>query len=659
MKKSKLILLLLLGITVITGFGQNKKAVTTSTTKDSEITVFVAKKIITMDSSWPEAKAVAVQDGIILSVGRTLEELEPWLKGRKYKLDNTFKDKILTPGLIESHGHPTLGGLEYNLPLVSHLPMSQPYGKDFPGVKNAEEGLALIKKYVAESKDPDKPILVFGWDIIVNGMELDKTILDKIAPKQPLAVWDASAHQSFVNTAFIKRQKLTDDLVTKLPGARAGADGHLNGKFQSSTATAFVLLPIVADLLKPENSVPRLRSMLDMSLKGGITTQSELTFGTLNIDAELATLKQVINSPDARTRLVAVTDAEVLLEHVGKDINKAKSYVSNLQNSSNDMLGFRGVKFYGDDAFISQNMSMVKPGYVDGHEGVYNTQPEVMFDTYWPWWEAGFNIYVHSNGTGGNDESLKVLAELQAKKFRLDHRFALQHYGMSRGEMARTLKTLGGMVSANPYYVYYRGEFNEKGIGTDRANTAVKLKSLVDAGVPTTLHSDSPMGPPRPLEWVWIAVNRPSIESNKILAPAERVTVEQAMRMVTIEAAFHLGMENKIGSIEAGKFADFTVLEEDPFTVDPMKIKDIAIWGTVLGGRPQAISSIVPEPSLKFRDYDKFMTNLVLTPAEKLELQKMKKVTSADLPNYYEDAYTTHGIVEMLRRNQLKVADAK
>jgi predicted amidohydrolase YtcJ len=344
---------------------------------------------------------------------------------------------------------------------------------------------------------------------------------------------------------------------------------------------------------------------------------------------------------------------------VGKDINKAKSYVSNLQNSSNDMLGFRGVKFYGDDAFISQNMSMVKPGYVDGHEGVYNTQPEVMFDTYWPWWEAGFNIYVHSNGTGGNDESLKVLAELQAKKFRLDHRFALQHYGMSRGEMARTLKTLGGMVSANPYYVYYRGEFNEKGIGTDRANTAVKLKSLVDAGVPTTLHSDSPMGPPRPLEWVWIAVNRPSIESNKILAPAERVTVEQAMRMVTIEAAFHLGMENKIGSIEAGKFADFTVLEEDPFTVDPMKIKDIAIWGTVLGGRPQAISSIVPEPSLKFRDYDKFMTNLVLTPAEKLELQKMKKVTSADLPNYYEDAYTTHGIVEMLRRNQLKVADAK
>jgi predicted amidohydrolase YtcJ len=657
MKKSKLIALLLLGMSVTTSFSQEKKAAT----KAGEMTVFVAKKIITMDPSWPEGKAVVVQDGMILSVGRTLEELEPWLKGRKYKLDETFKDKILTPGLIESHGHPTLGGIEYNLPLVGYLPMAQPYGKSYPGVKNAEQGLALIKKYAAESKDPNKPLLVFGWDIIVNGMELDKNILDKIVPNHPVAVWDASAHQVFVNTAFIKNQKLSDDLVKTLPGARAGADGKLNGKFQSSTATAKVLIPIVSDILKPENATPRLRSMLDMSQKGGITTQSELTFGTLNVDAELATLKAVLNSETdpANARIIAVSEAESIIVHQGNDLKKAISYVKNLEKSSNDMLGFRGVKFYGDDAFISLNMAMEKPGYTDGHVGVYNTQPEAMFDTYWPWWEAGFNIYVHSNGTGGNDESLRVLAELQNKKFRLDHRFALQHYGLSRGEMARTLKTYGGMVSANPYYIYYRGEYNEKGLGTDRANTAVKLKQLVDAGVPTTMHSDSPMGPALPLEWVWIAVNRPSIESDKILAPAERVTVDQAMKMVTIDAAFHLGMENKIGSIEAGKFADFTVLEQDPYAVDPMKIKDIPIWGTILGGKPQPSSAIVPEPSLFYRDYSKYMSNLTLSNEEKLELQKMKKVTINDLPNYYEDAYTIHGVVEMFRENRTKVADAK
>jgi predicted amidohydrolase YtcJ len=655
MKMRKLIMVLMLFLISLTqGFSQEKKSATTPSTKESEMTVFVAKKIITMDPSWPEGKAVVVQDGMILSVGRTLEELEPWLKGRKYKLDETFKDKILTPGLIESHGHPTLGGIEYNLPLVGYLPMGQPYGKSYPGVKNAEQALALIKKYVAESKDPNKPLLVFGWDIIVNGMELDKYILDKIVPNHPVAVWDASAHQVFVNTAFIKNQKLTDDLVTKLPGARAGVDGKLNGKFQSSTATAHVLIPIVSDILKPENAIPRLRSMLDFSQKGGITTQSELTFGTLNVDAELATLKAVLNNQTvpAKARIVVVSEADAIMAHEGKDITKTLAYVKNLEKSSNDWLGFRGVKFYGDDAFISLNMSMEKPGYVDGHVGVYNTQPEEMFNKYWPWWDAGFNLYVHSNGTGGNDESLRVLAELQAKKFRLDHRFALQHYGLSRGEMARTLKTLGGMVSANPYYVYYRGEFNEQGLGTDRANTAIKLKQLVDAGVPTCMHSDSPMGPALPLEWVWIAVNRPSIASDKILAPAERVTVEQAMKMITIDAAFHLGMENKIGSIEAGKFADFTVLEQDPFTVDPMKIRDIPVWGTVVAGRPQASKDIVPEPSLFYRDYSKYMDNLTLTPEEKKALAQMIKVTLNDLPNYYEDAYTTHGIVEMFRSHR-------
>jgi predicted amidohydrolase YtcJ len=639
-------------------FASSMALAASPSTSAGPVTVFVAKKIITMDPGWPEATAVAIQDGKILSVGRDLKDLQPWLKGREYKLDVSFKDKILTPGFIESHGHPSLGGMEYNLPLVGYLPMSQPGSKDYPGVKNAEQGIALIKKYLSESKDLSKPVLVFGWDIVAMGMELDKNILDKIAPNQPLAVWDASAHQTFVNTAFIKQQKLSDDLVKKLPGARAGADGHLNGKFQSSTATAHVLLPIVANILKPENFVPRLRTMLDMSLKGGITTQSELTLGTLNLNAELETMNRVYNQPGAKTRLVAVTDVTAVME-TGKSLKQTMEILKKLESSSNDMLGYRGVKFYGDDAFISQNMSMVNPGYVDGHKGVFNTAPDVLTKVMWPWWEAGFNIYVHSNGTGGTDSAINTLAELQSKKFRLDHRFALQHFGMARVEMARRLKMLGGMASMNPYYVYYRSEFNEANMGVDRAQTAIRLKTLVDAGVPIALHSDSPMGPPRPLEWVWIAVNRPSIESSNIMAPAERVSVDQAMRMITVDAAYHLGMETKIGSIEAGKFADFTVLEQDPYTVDAMKIKDIPIWGTVLAGRPQAVADIVPQKGLVFPDYEKLMSDLSLSPEEKALLEKMTKVSAGDLPAYYENAYSTDAILDMFRLRRQALALTK
>lgn len=179
-------------------------------------------------------------------------------------------------------------------------------------------------------------------------------------------------------------------------------------------------------------------------------------------------------------------------------------------------------------------------------------------------------------------------------KPRVDHRFTLQHYGMSTADMARDLARLGGVVSVNPYYVYYRSEFNAPHVGADRAYTAARLKSLVDAGVPTALHADTPVAPPRPLEGVWIAVNRFGL-SGRVRGPAERVSVHQALRMVTIDAAFSLGVEDKVGSIAAGKYADFAVLEQDPYVVPREKIRDIKVWGTVVGGRVFAASSIHPQ----------------------------------------------------------------
>jgi predicted amidohydrolase YtcJ len=96
---------------------------------------------------------------------------------------------------------------------------------------------------------------------------------------------------------------------------------------------------------------------------------------------------------------------------------------------------------------------------------------------------------------------------------------------------------------------------------------------------------------------VWIAVNRLGLDG-KVLAPDERVTVDQAMKMITINAAWTLGVERQAGSIQAGKFADFTVLEQDPYQVDPRRIKDIPVWGTVLGGRLQPVSAIKPQAGL-------------------------------------------------------------
>jgi predicted amidohydrolase YtcJ len=126
-------------------------------------------------------------------------------------------------------------------------------------------------------------------------------------------------------------------------------------------------------------------------------------------------------------------------------------------------------------------------------------------------------------------------------------------------------------------------------MGPERAHYMVRLKSLLDNGVKVSLHSDFTMAPAEPLKLAWVAVNRFS-GSGQVLGPEERITVEQALRAVTIDAAYAIRMEDEIGSIEAGKIADFAVLEQDPYEVDPVNLKDIPIWGTVFEGTPFPIA---------------------------------------------------------------------
>ncbi len=128
-------------------------------------------------------------------------------------------------------------------------------------------------------------------------------------------------------------------------------------------------------------------------------------------------------------------------------------------------------------------------------------------------------------------------------------------------------------------------------LGIDRASYATRLGALVKNGIPTSIHSDAPVSAPAPLKEVWTVVTRKDVYGDgKVWAPAEAVTAMDAMKMITVDAAYTLGVEDKVGSIEAGKFADFTVLDSDPLTVPAAKIKDVAVYATVLGGKVTTVS---------------------------------------------------------------------
>ncbi len=183
---------------------------------------------------------------------------------------------------------------------------------------------------------------------------------------------------------------------------------------------------------------------------------------------------------------------------------------------------------------------------------------------------------------------LETLHMLQSAKPRADHRFTIEHFGYGTDEQVRKLSRLGAIVSANPYYMYELGDdFLQQNLGCDRTSEMVRIGSVARAGVPLALHSDFAMAPAQPLRLAQIAITRRT-SNGAALAQSERLTLDQALRAITVDAAFMLGLENEIGSVASGKRADFTILDEDPYAVGAATIADIPIWGAIFEGKPFA-----------------------------------------------------------------------
>lgn len=553
-----------------------------------KITVFVAKKIVTMDPAIPSASAVAIADGKILSVG-SLDELKPWLDKYPHEINQQFADKVLYPGFVEAHGHPLLGGVtQTSLPLTAQ-PLPNPWGPAFAGVANLAAAIAKLKEYSAAIKDPTEPLLSWGYDIAAMGETPDRKMLDQVSNTRPILVWDSSEHNFFLNSAALAKYGVTAEAIKNMIGAGLEKDGSSNGQFLGAVASQYVNGVAGKDLLNPEKLPTAMLYSNDLAQQNGITSYSEMTFGILNIPLETAIFKKISESNATSLRLFPVAHADSFTATYGE---QAVAEVQKLKTLNTDRLMFNGVKFIGDDAYLANTMMVQNPSYTDWHKGlIFYSTPAAYAKAMSPWWKAGFQIHLHSNGSAGIANTLSALQLLQEEKPRFDHRFTLQHFGLPTSMNVKKVKALGAVVSVNPAYFYTRAGIQAKDVGHDRVSYATRVGDLVREGVVVSLHSDNPVAPPRPLTEVWAVVNRLNLYTgDQKWAPAQAITVQQAMRMVTIDAAYTLGQEDVIGSIEPGKFADFAVLDDDPMSVDALKIKDIPVAATILGGRVILVS---------------------------------------------------------------------
>lgn len=553
-----------------------------------DLTIFTARRVITMDDSLPEATAVAVSEGRIVAVG-DLASMAPWQHGRNVRVDERFADKVLMPGLIDNHVHPFLGAILLPTEIIAPEAWRMPDGSVRPAANSPQEYRARLEERLAARPDKGEWFISWGYQPSEHG-RLFRAELDALCPDRPVILWQRSFHETYLNSCAI--DKLGADLAAI--GAHPQID-LANGHF-FETGNKVVTSKLMGHLLRPEWYHKGLGMLASLMHQGGITTAADMLFGATGPDFELDAIDQVIESPGRPVRIVNIADARGFANRSeGKGMGppderpafeNALPFIEALPARTTPRVSFaRAVKLFADGAMFSQLMQMRAPGYMDGHHGEWLMSPRVLADGVRTFWREGYGIHVHVNGDAGMDAVLEALEAAQRERPRFDHRFVVHHVGFHSNAQSSRLAALGAHASVNPFYIHALADsYAQWGLGPERASQVVRSGSMLRSGMRVSFHSDFPMAPTEPLFLAWCAANRIT-RSGRVVSPEERLTLQQALRGVTIDAAHALRLDDEIGSIVAGKRADFTVLEDDPFQLGVERLREVRVAGTVIDGQ--------------------------------------------------------------------------
>ena len=544
----------------------------------SPVTIFKADTIVTMNEAQQRANSVAVEAGRIVGIG-DFEGVKAEFPGAV--IDETFTGKTLVPGLIDPHIHVTLGAMQYALPFVPPWDMVTQDGI-IEGLPGRTDFLARLAELEAGAPE-GAPLIVYGYHNLVQG-DLTRQDLDRISSTRRIVVWHYSSHDFYLNSPAIDWMKLSPSLADEFSGVALDENGELTGRIYEDAVGA-VLAYLGPILLSPDHIAKGFAGMEQLIANSGVTTVAELGYGIFNRQVEDSFIAAHY-SPDDPYKLYLVPEHRAFKREFG---DRSVEVMLDLRKERAEALAkiLPQVKLFTDAAFYSQTMKMQPPGYTggqsEGTDGLWVTEPEDIAGTMRPYWQAGLDIRIHSNGDAAQSATLAAFSDIRAERSAEDQVLVLEHAGMMRPEHIAEAARLGAGVSAASHYVYYMGQDFEQAIG-DRVQFMTPLASVSTAGVPATLHSDAPLAPLQPLRAASVHLTRATRQGG-VSTPAEKLSPWEAMEAITIDAAWALGLDDEIGSIETGKRADFTVLDRNPLTTPAEGWPDIGIWGVVLDGQ--------------------------------------------------------------------------
>ena len=540
--------------------------------------------VITLENEQPEANAVFVDEGKIVAVGSD-PELRLHLKETTQIID--LKGATLLPGFIDPHTHPVASSFLHGMIDLS--------GFTHDSQKEIWNHLeSKINNY-----SPGEWILCKGFDVVLveDLVPPHITYLDSISPNNPLLILSLSGHSYWGNSLAFSAAGINKSSPNPSGSSYYGRDagGTLNGYISEQAAFQpfrnTVINTIGSDVLKEKCVI-----VLDEYAANGNTSITSM--GITAYDPDVIRLYQHLSSE--QTSLL-----NKVLQRLGL-LPRRKPTVRNFvfvrddadhllpfsPNNGDDFFKMSGVKFWYDgspytgsmylnEPFKSSSVNQEKIHVPLGHSGKALWKNDEISNRIKQYDSVGWQVAVHTQGDRAISETLDAFEKSGIPK---NSRHRLEHCLLPSKKAIQRMVKLGVSPSFHINHLWYYGEALEDHIiGQERTDEILPLKSAENNSLIFSIHADQPMFESNPLSLLHTAVNRKTRYGN-LFGKSNKIGVEQGLKSLTINAAWQIKMENKIGSIKPGKYADFVILDQNPMMVDPEKIKDIHVLQTIVNG---------------------------------------------------------------------------
>lgn len=524
--------------------------------------IYFNGNILTINENNDKVSAIAIANGKIAAVGNDDSILA--LKGANTEVID-LQGKTMLPGFIDAHSHLFQTGLRFATEANLNSPVLGP-------IKCIDDIINTLKERAAKAPK-GKLIKGYGYDdtSLAEKRRVTKYDLDKVSTEHPVIIRHISGHLHGLNSKALELLEIYEDTPDPSDGiyCRDPETGEHNGVIEEALDKINLVLASVSK--EDEEEAIEKGNIVYSSV--GVTLAST---GATRSKREVDLLKQGQEKGVMKIR-VLLNRAEITLESLkdfqGYDEMFYKGTGKTFQDGS--IQGYTGylrepyhVPFQGDKSYrgypirpVADLIKIVEKFHTQGDQ-----------------------MQIHCNGDQAIEDVLDAIEDVQKRYPHEDMRHIAVHAQMTREDQLDRMQKLGVIPSFFVLHPYYWGDrHRDIFMGPERAARMSPLKSALDRGMKFTIHCDTPVVPQEPLRLIWGAVNRLS-SSGKVIGEAQRIDVWNAIKAITINAAYQYKLEDKMGSIETGKFADLVILSEDITQMESEKIKDAFVLETIVNG---------------------------------------------------------------------------